>query len=1429
MKRITAFRVLPLILVITLIFGTLAVGLTAFAAANYDVDNDGSVAVSDVSALLDYIAGSNKTPELDAQYDFDGDGQIAVGDVSALLDYIANPVQEETMQDIVDAAYALEGGASMAEQKTLTGKIVKIDTAYNAQYGNITVTIVVEGREDKPIQCYRLKGAEATENTPAVDISGLAVLDKITVTGTLKNYVKNNVSTIEFDAGCICSEVVPTTSNVAFALNNINFESSYSGGSRTDAPSVDDEYEDVSFTYTAVTETGAPAPVTFASDMVTFDNVTTSTMITVTVTASDGTDSLSKTFTITIIPAGQDETMEDIVNAAYALESGASMTENKTLQGVITVLNQSYSAQYGNISVTIVVGDLTDKPIQCYRMVNGADITAGEGVEVIKIGDTITVTGKLKNYNGTIEFDTGCTLDSLDEVGQSGQTPTTPEEIVAAAYALDTDTALSGTYTLSGRITEVNVAYSEQYGNINVTIVVGNMTDKPILCYRMVNGANITAGEGIEVIKVGDVISVKGSLKNYHGTVEFDTGCTLESIDEAYQLSDQEKVDAEKTALTITPEDGITLPISGATYGEVQILWSLPAGENNVTINKGKLMINNTGLTQGKDVVLTATLSLNNAVATKTFTVSVLPEQSGDVENKTWSLTFPDDNADNNKVGSYTAEWTAIIGTQTWEIANFNNNNWGGNWTFVKAGRKAATGDGNNASVATITTTFATGTVQNIVVNLSAVNADYTNSIKLYVKSAAGETLATVEIDEVTAGEHTFAVPAAIQAAGLTYVLEFDLAQGGSSNGFTVLNQVDYNGFAPAGETPPACEHNWSEPTYVWSGNTSCTATRTCSLCQETETETVNATSVTSGNTITYTATFSNSAFTAQTKTVTLDADLVVDTLNAALTGVEGSNSYASWTEKQDQSYAIYAGNSAVAADSGALQLRSNNNNSGIVTVYSGGTVRSITVVFNTATVVGRKVSIYVSAVPFVSPEDLYASGAIAVAELVYAEGTTEYTYSFEEDHAYVAIRSANGAIFLDEVTVVWDPTDASAITDADKVEFEQDALKIAGTANETLPSTGATFPSVSITWASSNSAVVSVVNGKIVIDNSSLTEAATVTLTATLALNNTVRTKTFTVEVEAPSGIQTWELTFPSYNDNGVGSYTATWTATVGTQVWTLTNFNNNQSAWAYVKCGSKNSASVGTISTSLSEAVESVAVTIDALTASKVNGITLTVTAGATTHTYSVTAAVGTQTVTIPAAERIENATYTLSFDCQQGSSNGLVTVSKVLITEGEAGSGTGGDPNPGGDPTETPSGDTVTDTLTSANFAATSTSYTDFTYASNSGVTFVGQSAKSSAGGIQLRSKNSNSGIVTTTTVGKIVSITITVESGSNTVQIYGKNTAYSAATDLYDTSLQGTLIGSCTETGTITITGDYEYIGIRSANGALYITSIEIVWG
>lgn len=141
----------------------------------------------------------------------------------------------------------------------------------------------------------------------------------------------------------------------------------------------------------------------------------------------------------------------------------------------------------------------------------------------------------------------------------------------------------------------------------------------------------------------------------------------------------------------------------------------------------------------------------------------------------------------------------------------------------------------------------------------------------------------------------------------------------------------------------------------------------------------------------------------------------------------------------------------------------------------------------------------------------------------------------------------------------------------------------------------------------------------------------------------------------------------------------------------------------------------------------------------------------------------------------------------------------------------------------------GQTKTDVMTAADLPATGNTYTDFSGVKlTSDAVYAGNSAKDASGNIQLRSKNSNSGIVTTVSGGKILTVKINVASGTNTIDVYGSNTAYTSAADLYNTSKQGEKLGSLTATGTISVTGDYKYVGIRSNNNALYLSSIEFTW-
>ena len=234
--------------------------------------------------------------------------------------------------------------------------------------------------------------------------------------------------------------------------------------------------------------------------------------LTATVTGTDG-----KTASLTwkhVLPISMASRSLEIVDAAYALEDGEVLPYEVTLKGEVISVDTPYSPDYKNITVSIKVAGREDKPIMCYRL-------KGDGCENLLPGDIITVTGNIKNYKGTIEFDAGCLLISAEKGENSFEIPTDPQEILEAAFALKAGECLPYQATLTGRIIGIKSKYSAQYNNISVVIKTGEPWYN-VTCYRM-------KGEDVDKIWLDDIITVTGTLKNYGGhTIEFDTGCILE-------------------------------------------------------------------------------------------------------------------------------------------------------------------------------------------------------------------------------------------------------------------------------------------------------------------------------------------------------------------------------------------------------------------------------------------------------------------------------------------------------------------------------------------------------------------------------------------------------------------------------------------------------------------------------------------------------------------------------------------------------------------------------------------------------------------------------------------------------------------------------------------------------------------------------------
>ena len=162
---------------------------------------------------------------------------------------------------------------------------------------------------------------------------------------------------------------------------------------------------------------------------------------------------------------------------------------------------------------------------------------------------------------------------------------------------------------------------------------------------------------------------------------------------------------------------------------------------------------------------------------------------------------------------------------------------------------------------------------------------------------------------------------------------------------------------------------------------------------------------------VTYYAVFAN-------KTGDGDGSSVTDVLDREFTGLKDMTgttiTYTEWSGKSDNSDAVYAGNSA--ADKNTIQLRTSSN-SGIISTVSGGNLEKVTITWNSDTSNKRSLDIYGSNTAYTSIEDLFGENkGTHLGNL----STTQNELNINDSYKYIGIRSHDGALYLDEVSITW-------------------------------------------------------------------------------------------------------------------------------------------------------------------------------------------------------------------------------------------------------------------------------------------------------------------------------------------------------------------------------------------------------------------------
>lgn len=140
-------------------------------------------------------------------------------------------------------------------------------------------------------------------------------------------------------------------------------------------------------------------------------------------------------------------------------------------------------------------------------------------------------------------------------------------------------------------------------------------------------------------------------------------------------------------------------------------------------------------------------------------------------------------------------------------------------------------------------------------------------------------------------------------------------------------------------------------------------------------------------------------------------------------------------------------------------------------------------------------------------------------------------------------------------------------------------------------------------------------------------------------------------------------------------------------------------------------------------------------------------------------------------------------------------------------------------------------VTDVLNAANIGNSGTVYREYFYRGPSGAEYTLFCA-GDKNSIQIRTTNSNSGIIVKKSPGKIVSIAINWNSetaDARTLNVYKSSSPFSSPAALFESGLSTvTTFKKSDGNKTYTFSPQPSYIGLRSSSAAMYINSITIVW-
>ncbi len=220
-------------------------------------------------------------------------------------------------------------------------------------------------------------------------------------------------------------------------------------------------------------------------------------------------------------------TQDDPFNIAAALNyitTGVGLDKTVYVKGVI-VGTPSIELSYGNATYNISDDKKVSDKLVVYRgfYFKGDKFTAQDQ---IKEGDTLVVSGKLTNYNGTNEFTTGNSIYSINgkTSGSSGNptepsgdgTENSPYNVAKTKSIFDSGTLPTNNVYIQGIVAKTGTVDSK-YGSMTYYISDDGQSANDLEIYHgmYLKGDKFTSNDQLAV---GDTVVILGQLSLYTGT-----------------------------------------------------------------------------------------------------------------------------------------------------------------------------------------------------------------------------------------------------------------------------------------------------------------------------------------------------------------------------------------------------------------------------------------------------------------------------------------------------------------------------------------------------------------------------------------------------------------------------------------------------------------------------------------------------------------------------------------------------------------------------------------------------------------------------------------------------------------------------------------------------------------------------------------------